>query len=150
MRFDYTGIISSAADTGDPAVIFRPEIEITIHGPKGSREVLALVDTGSDDTVLSERVARDLGIPLRAERDRPPASSAAKSLNCSTPTWSWNSFMPTVVCAGWPMSISWPAVRTRPASYSDTRAFRVFHRKIRRRRVRPRPGAECVFAADRG
>ena len=64
MRFEYTGIISSAADTGEPAVIFRPEIEITIHGPKGAREVLALVDTGSDDTVLSERVARDLGIPL--------------------------------------------------------------------------------------
>jgi hypothetical protein len=74
MKFDYSGVISSAADTGELSVIFRPEVSIRVYGPKGSREVLALVDTGSDDTVLGERVARDLDIPV--SRATGPAAHA--------------------------------------------------------------------------
>ena len=66
MRFDYTAIVSSSPDTGDPVVIFRPEIRVTVHGPNGSRGLRALVDTGSDNTILPEAVARTLGIRLRA------------------------------------------------------------------------------------
>ena len=66
MRFDYTTILSSAPDTGEPVVIFRPEVRITVHGPKGSGDFLALVDTGADNTILPEAIARDLGIPLTA------------------------------------------------------------------------------------
>jgi len=64
MRFDYTGVISASADTGDPIVIFRPEVRIRVHGPAGSGDFLALVDTGADNTILPESVARPLGIPV--------------------------------------------------------------------------------------
>ena len=64
MKFDYTGIISSAPDTGEAVVIFRPEVRIALHGPNGSGDFLALVDTGADNSVLPESVARALGIPL--------------------------------------------------------------------------------------
>jgi hypothetical protein len=64
MRFDYTGIISSAPDTGDPVVIFRPEVRIRVHGPIGSGDFLALVDTGADNTILPQSIAQSLGIPL--------------------------------------------------------------------------------------
>ena len=52
MRFDYTGIISLTADTGDHVAIFRPEIQLVVHGPRGSREVRALVDTGADEETI--------------------------------------------------------------------------------------------------
>lgn len=64
MRFDYTTILSIASDTGEPIVIFRPEIRFRIHGPNGAGDFLALVDTGADNTILPESIAQDLGIPL--------------------------------------------------------------------------------------
>jgi hypothetical protein len=74
MRFDYTGIISSAADTGEYMVIFRPEVRVLVHGPRGAREVRALVDTGADNTILPGSAARALGIPLM--RATGPAAQA--------------------------------------------------------------------------
>ena len=74
MRFDYTAILSVASDTGDAVVIFRPEVRIRVHGPSGSADFLALVDTGADNTILPEGIARDLGIPLR--KCRGPAATA--------------------------------------------------------------------------
>jgi len=74
MRFSYTGLISLAPDTGEPTAIFRPEIPITIYGPLGSREIVALVDTGADNTILPEAAARALGIPLVPARG--PAARA--------------------------------------------------------------------------
>ena len=68
MRFDYTTILSLAPDTGDPMVIFRPEINLRVHGPNGSADLLALVDTGSDNTIFPESVARTLGIRTTAGR----------------------------------------------------------------------------------
>jgi hypothetical protein len=62
MKFDYTAIVSSSPDTGDPVVIFRPEVRIKIHGPKGFGDFLALVDTGADNTILPESIAQELGI----------------------------------------------------------------------------------------
>jgi len=64
MKFDYTGLISSAPDTGEGIVIFRPEVRIRLHGPNGSEDFLGLVDTGADNTILPESVAHALGIPL--------------------------------------------------------------------------------------
>jgi hypothetical protein len=74
MRFNYTTIISSAPDTADLVVIFRPEVLITVHGPKGSGDFLALVDTGADNTILPESIAHALGIPLVAGKG-PPATA---------------------------------------------------------------------------
>jgi len=65
MRFEYTGIISSAPDTGDAIAVFRPEVRIIVHGPKGHAIFRALVDTGSDNTIFPARVARDLGIAVQ-------------------------------------------------------------------------------------
>ena len=64
MKLSYTGLISLAPDTGEPNLIFRPEIQVTIHGPRGSRDLLALVDTGADNTIFPEATASALGIPL--------------------------------------------------------------------------------------
>jgi hypothetical protein len=66
MRFDYTAIISSAPDTGEPVVIFRPEVRLVVRGPNGSGDFVALVDTGADNTIMPDTIARDLGIPLVA------------------------------------------------------------------------------------
>jgi predicted aspartyl protease len=74
MRFDYSGIITSAPDTGDPVAVFRPEIRIVVHGPNGAETYRALVDTGADDTILPESVARGLGI--RMTRATGPAAQA--------------------------------------------------------------------------
>ena len=74
MKFAYTGIISSAADTGEFMVIFRPEVQFLIHGPRGTREIRALVDTGADNTILPASAARALGIPLK--RTTGPAAQA--------------------------------------------------------------------------
>lgn len=74
MRFAYTGIISSAADTGEFIAIFRPEVRIVVHGLRGAREVRALVDTGADNTILPESAARALGVPLT--RATGPAAQA--------------------------------------------------------------------------
>ena len=68
MRFSYTGLISLAPDTGEPTAIFRPEIPITLYGPLGSRGILALVDTGADNTIFPEAAARALGIPFAEAR----------------------------------------------------------------------------------
>ncbi|MHB1038529.1 MAG: pepsin/retropepsin-like aspartic protease family protein [Pirellulales bacterium] len=74
MRFEYTAIVSSAPDNGDPVVIFRPEIHLTVHGRRGSSDFLALVDSGADNTILPESIARSLDIPLHPAKG--PAAKA--------------------------------------------------------------------------
>jgi len=64
MKFNYSAVISCAPDTGEHVVIFRPEVRIRVRGPKGVDEYLALVDTGTDNTILPESLAHDLGIRL--------------------------------------------------------------------------------------
>jgi len=74
MRFGYTAIVSLAPDTGNAVVIFRPEVQIRVHGPSGSADFVAPVDMGADNAILPEGIARDLGIPLRTCRG--PAATA--------------------------------------------------------------------------
>ncbi len=62
MRFDYACNISAVTDSGDFLTVFRPEIQIRIHGPLGSKLFDALVDTGSDNTIFPASAARLLGI----------------------------------------------------------------------------------------
>lgn len=64
MKFDYACIISAAVDTGEPVAVFRPEITIRLHGPNGSDDLDALVDTGADNTIFPESIARNLGVQL--------------------------------------------------------------------------------------
>ncbi len=42
----------------------RPIIDATLMGPTGSKVVTALLDSGADDTVFSDQVARSIGLDL--------------------------------------------------------------------------------------
>jgi hypothetical protein len=62
MTFPYTLNIARAITTGDEIVVLRPEIQVLIHGPAGGAEVLALADTGADNSVFPLSIAHRLGI----------------------------------------------------------------------------------------
>jgi hypothetical protein len=62
MRFSYTLNLAPSIDTGDEIVLLRPEIPIRVYGPAGTADMLALVDTGADNSIFPLSVARDLGI----------------------------------------------------------------------------------------
>ena len=64
MQYKYTDYLPGA--TGK--LIRRPMIEITIFGPKGTHKELALLDSGSDQTLLSMEVANFLEIDLSNAR----------------------------------------------------------------------------------
>ena len=64
MIFYYQPIVSVAPDTTDYLLLLRPEIPVTVIGPKGNGSYSGLVDTGSDNTILPKSVADQLGIPL--------------------------------------------------------------------------------------
>lgn len=71
MKFPYRAIVTTAPDSEDYLLILRPEIPITVIGPAGSATYLALVDTGSDNTIFPKSIAEDLGIPVAAARGSP-------------------------------------------------------------------------------
>lgn len=123
MRFNYTALLSSAPDTGEPVVIFRPEIRLTVHGPSGSGDFLALVDSGADNTILPESIARALGIPLTAGTGPARGPSAGKRLPCLTLTWCWKSSMETKGSDGFPAYISSLGATRRRRSFWAIRAF---------------------------
>ena len=62
MKFAYSVNIAPAPETGDPIAILRPEVLLRIHGPNGTENHYALVDTGADNTILPNSVAQRLGI----------------------------------------------------------------------------------------
>ncbi len=62
MKFSYQPTYTLAPETGEPMIVFRPEISVRVVGPTGSRLFLALVDTGADNTVLPKSVADVCGI----------------------------------------------------------------------------------------
>jgi hypothetical protein len=62
MRFPYTLSVARSIDTGKQIVLLRPEIPIRVYGPAGAAELLALVDTGADNSVFPLSIAHDLGI----------------------------------------------------------------------------------------
>lgn len=66
MNFAYSSVISVDPDSGDYLLFRRPEIPITIRGPKGAMSLVGLVDTGSDNTVFPKSAADYLGIPISA------------------------------------------------------------------------------------
>jgi predicted aspartyl protease len=62
MRFPYSINIGVSIDTGEQIVVLRPEVFLRVHGPAGDTQVHALVDTGSDNSILPMSVARKVGI----------------------------------------------------------------------------------------
>jgi hypothetical protein len=62
MRFPYTLNLVASIDTGDEIVVLRPEIPLRVYGPTGHIDVMGLVDSGADNSILPLSVARNLGI----------------------------------------------------------------------------------------
>lgn len=73
MIFPYCSIISVEPHTGDFLLFRRPEIPVTIRGPKESATYVGLLDTGSDNTIFPRSVADYLGIAFE-ETSGPQAS----------------------------------------------------------------------------
>jgi predicted aspartyl protease len=71
MIFYYQSIISAAPDDDDYLLVLRPEIPLTVFGPGGKGTYTALVDTGSDHTILPKSIADVLQIPIRAASGTP-------------------------------------------------------------------------------
>ena len=74
MIFQYTAILSPAPDSGEEVIIFRPEVPLCIHGPSGSANYMALVDTGADNTILPLAIAHELGITTH--KSKGPSATA--------------------------------------------------------------------------
>jgi hypothetical protein len=66
MKFPYTLYVTAACDTGEPIATFRPELTLRIYGTGGHWDSVALVDTGSDNTLFSSEIAKELGIETTA------------------------------------------------------------------------------------
>lgn len=65
MKFFYSPSVSPDPDSKDYLLILRPEIPVTVSGPVGSMAYGALVDTGSDNTILPLSIADFLSIPVK-------------------------------------------------------------------------------------
>ena len=74
MKFPYSTVISAVPGTDEYLLLRRPEIPVTIFGPGGSITLIALVDTGSDNTIFPKSVAEHLQIAI--ENSGGPAASA--------------------------------------------------------------------------
>lgn len=64
MRFHYKRFWIKQSEEKPWIVISRPIVPILISGPSGSARLPALVDTGSDETLLPYSVAETLGIKI--------------------------------------------------------------------------------------
>jgi hypothetical protein len=62
MRFPYSLNIARSIATGEEIVVMRPEVPIRIHAPGGVAELLALVDTGADNSIFPLSIAKALGV----------------------------------------------------------------------------------------
>lgn len=62
MLFPYSVTISEDPSSGDYFVFRRPELPIRLIGPRGSEDLVALVDTGADRTIFPLGSAARLGI----------------------------------------------------------------------------------------
>ncbi len=61
MIFPYQPYLAASSITAGP-IIYRPEIPIRVTGPTGFRDLRALVDPGSDDTILPCSIGSLVGV----------------------------------------------------------------------------------------
>jgi predicted aspartyl protease len=83
MNFIYQLVLGYSAETGELTAVLRPEIPILVTGPKRTRQFQALVDTGTDYTVLPKSVADDCGIPTAPGNGPPLKVFGGESLKTS-------------------------------------------------------------------
>ena len=65
MRFPYLRYVIRHGPT---AFVYRPVIPVDLAGPAGEVDFYALVDTGSDDTLIPRCVANELGLEVDDDR----------------------------------------------------------------------------------
>lgn len=65
MEFPYSSVISRVAESEDLLIFRRPEIEFHLIGVVRKLQLIGLVDTGSDFTILPKSAADFAGIPLQ-------------------------------------------------------------------------------------
>ena len=61
MRFSYRQYLTHPSPTTPTGILHRPEILIRVAGTTGSSMLRALIDRGSDDTLLPLTVGRSIG-----------------------------------------------------------------------------------------
>jgi hypothetical protein len=63
MKFAYAEYqVTPTPATDSKGVIYRPVIPVRFIGPQTFRDVYALLDTGSDESYLTESMAKKLGV----------------------------------------------------------------------------------------
>lgn len=70
MRFDYPEYLVAPTPAAPlRESLYRPVIRVKMTGPKASRSIWTLLDTGADESYITESIARKLGVtPLSEER----------------------------------------------------------------------------------
>lgn len=68
MRFGYVQLPVEPTPASPEGMIHRPYIPLVVHGPRTSATVIALVDTGADETILPAYVLTEIG--GKYERDQ--------------------------------------------------------------------------------
>jgi hypothetical protein len=71
MKVPYEPVSIRAVGTHDPLIVHRPMIHVRVIGPHGNVRVFGRIDTGSDDTLLPEVIAPNLGIALQSSHSEP-------------------------------------------------------------------------------
>jgi aspartyl protease len=62
MKFDYTTYDVDPSSTNPSGVVRRPEVLLRVNSGASARLVLALVDTGADESVLPSTLANSIGV----------------------------------------------------------------------------------------
>lgn len=67
IKFDYTAYYTTDYN-GQPALTWRPLVDVTLFGSKDFRNVKALIDTGADDCLINIEFAEKLGVEFLGKK----------------------------------------------------------------------------------
>ena len=85
MLFFYQTVVALTPE-GEPHLLLRPEVPLSIAGSKSTRTYQALVDTGADNTILPTSIAQVLGINLGEASPRKLAAYGGQELTVKPAT----------------------------------------------------------------
>lgn len=83
MKFPYSISIAPSVESGDAIVMLRPEVLLRLHGPRGHFDIMALVDTGADNSIFPLSVAHHLGITPMVGRGPGPVAFGGQQISLS-------------------------------------------------------------------
>ena len=73
MTFDYTAYDVEPSPTNPIGIVWRPELVLRVIGEHSEEFVMALVDTGADESVLPLSLAKNIGVAVDASKSIPAA-----------------------------------------------------------------------------